>query len=220
MVSEQPRHAPNDADLDKADRREKWGPYIALGSIAVIGLAAVLLWSGINKSQQQAQNSSQQALSLAQQVAAACAAKQIDSDLSTLCKNAQAVQKEQAPIVGPPGPEGPIGLTGPQGPPGLDGLPGPPGTTGTKGEKGDTGPAGPQGETGPQGPQGPAGPEGPKGDTGIQGEMGPAGPAGPTGRGIESMTCGDTGEFVVHYTDGTDQVVTGSECKKVTPTPP
>lgn len=212
MVTE-PKHAHDNADLDRADRRAKWAPYVVFLSLAIIALASVLLWQGISTSRQQAQNSSQQALSLAQQVAAACAARQIDTDLNQLCKNARQVEEEQQPLIGPQGPPGPIGLTGPQGPPGLDGLPG----IGIKGDKGDPGEPGKDGVDGKDGADGTNGVDGVNGTNGTDGAPGVD---GKDGRGIESMTCGDTGEFVVHYTDGTDQVVTGSECKKVTPTPP
>lgn len=124
------------------------------------------------------------------------------------------------PTVAPPAmPATPAGIQGPTGP---QGPPGPQGPRGDTGITGGTGIPGPSGPAGADGTPGPAGPVGPQGDTGP---AGPAGADGKDGRGVSSVTCDTgTGEFVIHYTDGTTQAVTGSECAKVpgpdpTPTP-
>lgn len=108
-----------------------------------------------------------------------------------------------------------------RGQPGEQGLQGEKGEKGEPGEKGETGAMGPTGLTGPMGPAGAAGPSGGQGEQGEQGEqgndgpmgpVGPEGPIGPAGRGISSTTCNADGQFVVTYTDGTSEVVAGSDC--------
>lgn len=89
-----------------------------------------------------------------------------------------------------------------------------------EGPQGGLGPTGATGETGVKGDMGATGDTGGTGETGDKGATGDTGEAGTDGRGIESMSCDDTtGEFVIHYTDGTSQPVSGSECKKVNPAP-
>jgi hypothetical protein len=117
--------------------------------------------------------------------------------------------------MGPQGPRGEAGPVGPQGIAGLLGLSGPAGSEGPPGPLGPVGPRGPQGETGATGPAGPAGPAG--ADSTAPGPPGPQGTPGETGRGIQSAYCGDDGNWLVTYTDGTTS--DGGKCRE-TITPP
>lgn len=159
---------------------------------------------------------------------------------TNICKKAEQVAAEPgAPVAGPagavgaqgprgeqgfpgvPGPAGPPGPVGPVGPKGDQGIMGLLGLTGSNGADGPPGPVGPMGPMGPVGPQGetgatgPAGTDstvpGPPGPAGADGEMGPQGPAGQDGRGIQSAHCGDTGRWLITYTDGATQ--DGGQCR-------
>ena len=97
-----------------------------------------------------------------------------------------------------PGPAGRTGDDGPAGRNGRDGtspdpVPGPPGRDGADGES-ITGPAGPKGDTGPPGKDGSNGKDGTNGSD---------------GRGIVSIDCNPDADWVVTYTDGTTQTITG-----------
>jgi len=124
-----------------------------------------------------------------------------------------------------PPPAGPRGVPGDTGPSGAAGTNGTDGTDGrgiasaaldgcelvltfTDGTTRRLGPiCGPKGEPGAEGATGPEGPEG------------PAGPPGPEGRGVTAVDCDPvTEQFVVTYTDGTQQPVAGSDC--IAPGPP
>lgn len=146
-----------------------------------------------------------EALTLAQQIDAACASGDFGpgvnaTDQEALCSNAQKVidnnQQGLQGLTSPRGPQGetgPQGLQGPPGPPGIDGKNGldgadgnngPPGADGAAGETGATGANGQDGVNGADGAPGPAGPEGPPGPPGADGKDGAdgaTGPAGPTG---------------------------------------
>lgn len=91
------------------------------------------------------------------------------------------------------GPRGIPGVTGPRGPRGLPGV-GTPGRPGADGQDGAPGPAGPKGEPGPPG---------------KDGSNGKDGPQGPPGRGIASIDCTSGGDWLITYTDGATQTVTG-----------
>lgn len=56
---------------------------------------------------------------------------------------------------------------------------------------------------GPQGPAGPPGPAGPAGPAGSDGQD------GDDGRSIASVTCGDSDDWTIHYSDGTSETVAG-----------
>lgn len=127
-----------------------------------------------------------------------------------------------APLQGQPGPQGfrgPVGITGEQGVRGLTGARGPVGPQGADGEAGATGKTGSQGATGADGAQGPEGPAGPVGPTGADSTVtGPEGPPGATGdtgqtgaagRGIRSITCPPSGDWIIEYTDGTADTIAG-----------
>lgn len=208
---------PDNSDIDRAGRHRTW--FILL-SIGLLVLAGVVTWLAIREAsvgEQQATAQAQQAksgetqanqktLTLAQQVAAACAVKDQADDLGGLCTKANTIVKDgaagpQGPlgpvgppgeqgIQGPPGPEGPLGPKGDPGDPGANGSSGPAGENGsdgvdgapgTNGADGSTGPQGQAGEAGPQGPAGPAGPPGPQGPPGPAGGAGPTGPPGEAG---------------------------------------
>lgn len=91
------------------------------------------------------------------------------------------------------GPRGIPGVTGPRGPRGLPGV-GTPGRPGADGQDGAPGPAGPKGEPGPPG---------------KDGSNGKDGSQGPPGRGIASVDCTSGGDWIITYTDGATQSVTG-----------
>ncbi len=151
------------------------------------------------------------------------------------------VRPEDVDIPDPlPGPQGERGERGPRGMPGesVTGPPGPPGQDGVDGESivGPPGPPGPPGEsiTGPPGPAGedgesivgPPGAAGPPGKDstvpgppGPAGERGPAGPAGEDGRGIASVTCQESGTWLIEYTDGTTSSTPGP-CAALPAPPP
>lgn len=94
------------------------------------------------------------------------------------------------------GPRGIPGVTGPRGPRGTTGVgtPGRAGADGTDGATGATGAAGPKGDTGP---------------AGKDGANGKDGQPGKDGRGIASITCADSGDWIIGLTDGTSLTVTG-----------
>lgn len=121
-----------------------------------------------------------------------------------------------APTTGPPNHTPPIILRGPQGIPGVTGPRGPAGPA----PEPVPGPPGRDGEDGATitGPAGPAGPKGDKGDPGKDGSNGKDGAPGRDGRGVTSITCGTTGDWLIAFTDGTSQTVTGP-CRLPAPTP-
>lgn len=103
-----------------------------------------------------------------------------------------------APLVVPmQGPRGIPGVTGPAGRPGADGKAGRPGAPGTDGGPGATGPTGKDGATGPAGKDG------------ANGRDGTNGKDGAPGRGIASIACADSGDWLIAFTDGTTQSVSG-----------
>lgn len=118
-------------------------------------------------------------------------------------------------IQGPRGLMGEPGQTGPQGEPGKDGAAGTKGADGVNGKDGSTGKDGAKGSDGAVGPAGPAGPGG---STGPQGPQGVPGFDGMNGRGISNMTCGSDGSWVVTYTDGTVETISGP-CRVLTEIP-
>lgn len=154
-------------------------------AVGVLVIAALFVWAaGRAGSADQAKTNAeagqataeQQARSLADEVAAACAkggtaAKQ----LGTACSKATAVQRT---VPGPVGPRGEPGSSGAAGPKGDPGVPGPAGVPGAQGPKGMNGPPGDTGAAGPVGAQGVPGPAGPQGPAGAQGEPGPQGEPG------------------------------------------
>ena len=167
-----------------------------------------------------------------------CAGAQAVVD-QTDVEPAQGPRGEQGPpgpqgIQGPEGDQGPRGFTGDEGPRGFRGpigavgrtgdvgAPGPvgepgsdgaDGSDGLNGQDGATGPAGPKGEKGDKGDKGDPGAPGADGAPGANGADGATGPAGPEGRGISSVGCDpETEQFVITYTDGSTQLVEGSDC--------
>jgi len=102
-----------------------------------------------------------------------------------------------------------VPLQGPRGIPGVTGPRGPRGLAGAAGAAGEVGPTGAPGEAGTPGSDGPKGEPGPAGKDGANGKDGAPGPAG---RGISSLACLDSGDWLVTYTDGATQTVSGP-CK-------
>lgn len=176
-------------------------------------VAALALMLGLRSSQGQTEvaaaqrdAAASQALSLADQVALACASPAARAELpESACVAAAQVRSDPVPPVagasgapGSEGPEGPAGPSGVQGLPGLPGLPGPPGDDGFPGTPGS------QGDPGPQGPPGDPGMDG------SDGAQGPIGPQGPVGVGIESVQLVQNAAgcaLLVTYTDQTSQTV-------------
>jgi hypothetical protein len=203
---------PDNSDIDRAGRHRTW---FTILTVALLVLAGVVTWLVIREAsigEQQASSQAQQAkagetqanqktLTLAQQVAAACALKDTADDLGGLCTKADTIVKNGSP--GPQGPLGPQGIQGEQGIPGIQGPPGPEGPLGPKGDPGDNGAAGAvgaagknglDGASGTNGTDGAAGPPGPAGEPGPQGPPGPAGPQGPPGPAGEAGPTGPPGE--------------------------
>lgn len=155
-----------------------WSPYviIALGLVAIA--VSILLSNQIGadrtRNQQTEQalgNTAAQAVSLADQIAAECAAHRLTGPV---CQ--QAAEVQATPIPGPagaPGSPGQPGVMGPRGLPGAigpEGKPGPPGATGPPGES-IQGPPGEsvQGQPGANGADGRPGQNGANGRDGVDG---------------------------------------------------
>ncbi len=116
-----------------------------------------------------------------------------------------------APTPGAAGPAGPVGPVGAAGRDGRDGVNGRNGRDGRDGRPGADGASGTDGLDGTAGESGPTGPAGPQGPPGVDGKDGRDGVDGEDGRGIDRTDCID-GQWVVTYTDGTTQPVSGSSC--------
>jgi len=175
-----------DAENKKKDRRN-----FIIGGLAIVValLVCYMIWTalqGRDTATAERDSAAGQAVNLATQIQAECAAGRLTG---AICSEANDVKAD--PIPGPQGPQGQAGEAGAEGPPGPEGEPGVPGEAGPAGPQGPVGPAGPegpagtngedgadgatgaQGETGTTGPQGPAGPQGPEGETGPTGPIGP-----------------------------------------------
>lgn len=169
----EPPAVPDNTDLDKADRNDKYRYGVWILAALLIGTITWLLLVQSGNAKNQAAREAAQKFTLAQQVAAACAIKTQADDLGGLCSKAQQLVKE-----------GPAGLTGAQGDPGTTGAQGP---LGPKGEQGV------QGRQGIQGILGPQGIFGKPGSAGANGEVGPVGVAGSDGTAGADGTNGTTG---------------------------
>ncbi len=185
-----------DEDIEAEERRESAHRWLAAAAVFVAGVL-IALWVGysINESQDsekkaqaqtteargQADQAQAEKFTLAQQVAAACAADDLDPAVQTqLCRDAQQVVRE--------GPRGAQGIPGVQGIQGVQGIPGADGRNGQDGADGNTGAAGPAGVDGAPGAEGPAGP------AGADGAPGPAGPAGADGKDGADGAVGPAGK--------------------------
>ncbi|MGZ1492675.1 hypothetical protein [Brevibacterium sediminis] len=189
------------AKHDKRRDREfppKW--LSALMLIAALGCLVWTVWS-ISTWKQEADNASQNANALADQVAEACSNGEVKVNGRNICTKAEQVKKDVKPAeAGPAGPPGPRGVKGepgqdstvpgPAGKPGQDGddsnIPGPAGIPGQQGKPGeDSNVPGPAGQAGAPGKDstvpGPAGAPGSKGEPGSKGDKGDTGPPGPKG---------------------------------------
>lgn len=169
-----------------------WLPIALIAGTGLLFVVALLLGQGAADTEdqnatlttgnavleQQRNATADQATTLADQVATACAAggdARAELDRVGACQQAEQVQA--APIVGPQGPAGPAGpaVVGPRGPQGIPGPPGPPGAPGGVGAPGS------DGANGSTGPVGPGGSDGDDGSDGVAGSAGPPGPVGPQG---------------------------------------
>jgi hypothetical protein len=224
--------------MHSADR-EPFPPRWAFLVLALV-IVACLGWMVYNQfaATQDKQTAQANSQTLAQDIQTICQSQgKLLVDDRDLCAKAEAVQqKPTEAIAGPKGEPGNPGPTGPPGLPGMDGKSGNPGPAGAPGANGVNGtPAtgapgapglagrdslmpGPMGPQGPQGPQGDPGPTGPAGaDSTVPGPAGPEGPQGPQGqegRGIRTANCGDTGRWVITYTDGATQ--DAGQCRAAT----
>lgn len=173
---------------------------IAVGIFLLLCFAGLWLWSQ-HSTKQEAENASQSANALADQVAEACANGEVKVNGRNICTKAAQVKKDVKPAeAGPAGPPGPQGVPGPRstvpgpaGQPGRDGensdIPGPAGQPGEQGAPGvpgeDSDVPGPAGQPGAPGKDstvpGPAGAPGSKGEPGSKGDTGPPGPKGDKG---------------------------------------
>lgn len=191
-------------------RREKEFPprwSMAVGILLILILGAFGVWNQYS-TQQEANNASQNATSLADEVTNACSEGSVEIDGRDICTKAKQVKKDvkDKSQAGPTGPQGPRGFRGPRstipgpaGEPGEDGddsdIPGPAGEPGDQGAPGEDseipGPVGQEGEPGENGEPGApgedgetvVGPPGAKGEKGEKGESvtGPPGPRGDKG---------------------------------------
>lgn len=208
--------------------RRRWIQNIALAAALVLGVAGVLL--GWHELDQRATTAETSAVSLAEQVQAACDSQgSLDLDGRDLCEQADDVV-QGTPVTGPAGPQGPPGPPGPtgatgatgrqgeRGPAGARGADGRDGSDGATGATGAAGSDGVDGVDGADGATGETGPTGPQGAVGPAGPPGPAGPTGATGRGVAKVECLSTGDWVFTFTDGQASTVPGP-CRAVAPTP-
>ena len=219
---------------------------IAVGLLLLVFFAAWSMWAQYS-TKQEAEDASQNANALADQVAEACANGEVKVNGRNICTKADQVKKDVKPsLPGPAGPPGPRGMKGepgqdstvpgPAGKPGQDGddsnIPGPAGIPGQPGKPGeDSTVPGPAGQAGAPGKDskvpGPAGAPGSKGDKGDTGPPGPKGDKGDTGspgadgkagRGIQDVTCTSSGDWLFEFTDGTSVTVTGPCRAQTAPT--
>lgn len=173
---------------------------IAIGLLLLVFFAAWSMWAQYS-TRQEAEDASQNANALADQVAEACANGEVKVNGRNICTKADQVKKDVKPsLPGPAGPPGPRGVKGepgqdstvpgPAGKPGQDGedsnIPGPAGIPGQQGKPGeDSDVPGPAGQAGAPGKDstvpGPAGAPGSKGEPGSKGDKGDTGPPGPKG---------------------------------------
>lgn len=206
---------------------------IAIGILLLTFFAAWSIWAQYS-TKQEAQDASQNANALADQVAEACSNGEVKVNGRNICTKAEQVKKDVKPAeAGPAGPPGPPGVPGPRstipgpaGQPGKNGedsnVPGPAGQPGQQGAPGEDsevpGPAGEPGAPGkdstvpgPKGDKGDSivGPPGPKGDKGDRGEKGDTGDPGKNGRGVASVTCTTDGDWLFTFTDDTSITVDG-----------
>lgn len=211
---------------------------IAVGLLLLTFFAAWSIWAQYS-TKQEAQDASQNANALADQVAEACSNGEVKVNGRNICTKAEQVKKDVKPSqpgpAGPPGPRGVKGepgqdstVPGPAGKPGEDGedsdipgpvgqqgeagIPGPagePGTSGEKGEAGQKGEAGAPGQNGAPGSKGEKGDKGDKGEPGAKGDKGDTGSPGKNGRGVASVTCTADGDWLFTFTDDTSITVDG-----------
>jgi hypothetical protein len=192
----------------------RWLPWVIAALAVTLAAAGLILGRGQATTQtenaglvdsnqvleQQRNATADQATTLADQVAAACAAGGTAAEQLLqvgACQQAQQVQA--SPIVGPAGPPGPAGesIVGPRGP---QGVPGPVGPAGVPGDVGAPGADGMDGTNGVDGVNGADGANGTDGAPGAAGPMGDPGPPGPRGA--------PASEFSFTDADGVTQVCT------------
>lgn len=196
------------AKFDKAATRRDLVLFIAVVLLAGwLGYMTYLSGAETTDARADTAAAQEQAKSLADQVAEACAkGGTTAAELGAACQKAAEVQREPAPTPprdGEPGPRGPQGPSGFDGSPGSTGPTGPPGPPGAEGPAGPAGAAGAAGEPGPPGAQGEPGPQGP---AGADGAPGPACPPGyeprpalitaPDGTTYQGVACVDPGSGV------------------------
>lgn len=188
---------PDNTDLDKADRNDKYRYAVWILAALLIGAVTWILLVQNGNAKDQAASEASQKFTLAQQVAAACALKEQADDLGGLCKKVdKIVQEGPAGSTGAQGDPGAIGAQGPLGPKGEQGSQGNQGVQGLLGAQGIFGKTGTQGSTGVPGiagSNGTAGADGATGSTGADGQTGPAGATGADGKDGATGAKGDTG---------------------------
>lgn len=156
---------------------------VAIAVLAVLGLAIVSTWTIDRINTVEVQNEAAQKLSLAQQIAEACAAGELHG---AICGEAVEAVQNPAPeaprviyVQGRPGPAGTAGKDGNNGRDGSNGQDGSSGRDGVDGKNGVDGAPGERGPEGPQGPSGQPGPSGPPGPPGADAQPPPTTPAPP-----------------------------------------
>ena len=191
---------PDNTDLDKADRNDKYRYAVWILAALLIGAVTWILLVQNSNAKDQAASEASQKFTLAQQVAAACALKEQADDLGGLCKKVdKIVQEGPAGSTGAQGDPGAVGSQGPLGPKGEQGVQGNQGIGGLLGPQGIFGKTGPTGSTGvpgiagSDGTSGADGADGATGATGADGQTGPAGATGADGKDGSTGVKGDTG---------------------------
>lgn len=170
----------------------------------------IVMWS-----MSRAQTAETSAVSLAEQVQAACESQgALDLDGRDLCEQADDVAEDPALARVPV--DGRDGVDGVDGSDGLDGRDGKPGEDGRDGKDGRPGSDGVNGEPGADGVNGEPGQDG---ADGTDGQDGAPGADGEDGRGIAAIECHTTGDWIISYTDGTADTVEGPCRAEPAPTP-
>jgi hypothetical protein len=198
------------------------GTWLALGCLALLTCAALLLAGRVARDQTDA---AQLAADHAHKTASSANDKSNDIYLylrgerglpgvpGANGKDGAPGQPGSNPAALPPGPAGPKGAKGDAGAAGAPGATGAVGATGAAGVPGTTGPAGATGEIGPTGATGDQGVPGATGDQGAQGiqgirgakgEKGDTGPQGPPGVAGPQGSAGVSSVTVVKQVDGPD----------------
>jgi len=182
--------------------------------MAVVILLALITWDKAI-AVERARVAEANAKTFAQEVQEACGTDVTLASDYAICRRADAVAA--VPVDPATVAAGERGSDGVDGRNGLDGLPGLPGADGLAGTNGIDGLAGLDGTGGADGISGIDGLPGLNGANGAAGADGSAGLDGAPGRGLTSVVCTDSGDWLVTYSDATTSTTPGP-CR-IIPTP-